>query len=133
MKIKYIFLVLTLLVVSCNEGDISLVGYWKLDKVNTNQNIANYDEYSLAMKQLIRTTSIQFNKDHTFGGTIWGDTSFGYWLVKKDSLIVEDISNKNEFSVFIQKLTPTTLVLKEQADSVVEVLTFVKVYLTNNN
>lgn len=130
MKFKYIFLFLILIFVSCSEDeDVSIIGTWKLEKVNTNQQIENYDQYSSAMNQLIKTTSIQINEDHSFGGTIWGDTSFGYWTVKKDSLIVEDLSNSNKFSVYIKELTPTTLVLQEQADTVIEILTFNRVNL----
>jgi len=131
MKLKYLFFILILFAISCGEETASIVGYWKLDQVNTNQSVTNYDEYSSAMAQLIRTTSINFNDDHSFGGTIWGDTSFGYWTVKHDSLIVEDISNKTKFSVYIKELTPTKLVLQEQSDSVVEILTFVKDFTTN--
>ena len=128
MKINFLLIVLFFFVVSCSETskDEEILGLWMLESVKTNQNIINLEQYQTAMDQLIRTTSIHFNKDQSFGGTIWGDTSFGYWNIKNDSLLIKDLSNKNEFSVLIKELNPHKLVLQETVDSVVEIFIFVK-------
>jgi Lipocalin-like domain len=128
MKIKILFIFVLLFAISCDDEpkDKVIVGFWQLKTVKTNQNISEPEQYKMAMDQLIRTTSIQFNEDKSFGGTIWGDTSFGYWHIKKDSLIINDLSNKIEFSVFIAELNPNTLIIQETVDSVVEIFTFVK-------
>ncbi len=127
MKVRFTFLIPILFLFACSDLDEQdLVGYWTLHSVKTNQQITNKDHYSAAMDQLIRTTAIQFNADHSFGGSIWGDTSFGYWSIKNDSLIVDDISNKLKFSVLIKELSSKKLILQEEADSVIEILTFAK-------
>ncbi|MBN2893044.1 MAG: hypothetical protein JXL97_14340 [Bacteroidales bacterium] len=127
MKIRLLFVIMFLFAISCDDAqEEKIVGFWKLETVKTNQNISNPEQYQTAMDQLIRTTSIQFNTDKSFGGTVWGDTSFGYWLIKNDSLIIQDLSNKNDFSVLITELTNHKLTLQETVDSVVEVFTFVK-------
>ncbi len=128
MKTKIYFIIISLFLISCNNtiNEKQIIGNWKLKNVKTNQVISNPEQYKVAMYQLIKTTSIQLNQDKSFAGTIWGDTSFGYWLIKKDSLVVDDISNNNKFSVFIKELTETDLVLVETVDSVVEIFTFVK-------
>ncbi len=130
MKSKiYFFTIIIIFSLSCGNHQIKeekITGTWKLKDVKTNQIIANPEQYKVAMYQLIKTTSIQLNTDKSFTGTIWGDTSFGYWQVKNDSLVVNDLSNNNQFSVFIKELTPENLVLIETVDSVVEIFTFVK-------
>ena len=130
MKYKYFLLIGLFFVISCgglNEEDV--VGHWQLQKVNTNQQVTNHEDYSKAMNQLIRTTSIYFNENNTFTGTIWGDTTFGFWTIKGDSLRVEDESNKVVFMAFIQDISYNNLVLKEQTDSIIEILTFTRVDL----
>lgn len=128
MKLRILAIIAIIFITSCN--DISkqeqIIGFWQLQSVKTNQNISNPNQYKTAMDQLIRTTSIQLNQDKSFGATIWGDTSFGYWLIKDDSLVIQDLSNKNEFSVFIQQLTDEQLIIVETLDTVVEVFTFVR-------
>ena len=123
MKTKILLLFVLFFVASCgdNPKEEIIIGFWKLENVKTNQNINDIEQYKTAMDQLIRTTSIQFNEDNSFGGTIWGDTSFGYWNIKKDSLIINDLSNKNEFSVHICDLNQHKLVIQETVDSVVEI------------
>lgn len=128
MKKIILFLFVLIFAISCDDEpkDKAIVGFWQLKTVKTNQNISDPEQYKMAMDQLIRTTSIQFNEDKSFGGTIWGDTSFGYWHIKKDSLIINDLSNKIEFSVFVAELNSNSLIIQETVDSVVEVFTFVK-------
>jgi hypothetical protein len=123
----YLFLAIFLFSVGCSENKSEkIIGYWKLDKIATNQKIENQEEYRKSMLQLIKTTSIQFNADGSFGGTIWQDTSFGSWSIKNDTLFITDLSNKNKFFVIISDLTSSKLVLQEQKDSLIEVLTFVR-------
>ena len=127
MKARLTLLLFLVLAVSCGRGvrkEDMIVGHWHLYSVKTNQSISNQEQYKTAMNQLIRTTSIQFNEDKSFGGTIWGDTSFGYWLIQGDSLIVKDLSNKIEFGVLITEITNHKLILQEVADSVIEILSF---------
>ncbi len=128
MKAKILFIaVILLLFARCSETKTEkIIGFWKLDKVATNQKIENPEEYRKSMIQLIKTTSIQFNADNSFGGTIWQDTSFGTWEISNDTLFITDFSNKNRFYVIITELTSSKLVLQEQKDSLIEVLTFVR-------
>ena len=129
MKVNFFIILFSLLfVVSCSENskNENILGFWKLESVKTNQNINDLEQYQTAMDQLIRTTSIHFNKDMSFGGTIWGDTSFGYWSIVQDSLKIKDLSNENEFSVLIKELTANRLIIQETVDSVVEIFIFVK-------
>jgi hypothetical protein len=129
MKKYFIILVVFFVLISCKDKTPKselIVGLWQLEKVSTNQHIENQEQYKKSMIQLINTTQIQFNEDNTFGGAIWGDTSFGYWTIKKDSLIIEDISNKTKFGVIIKSLTENKLELEEKSDSLIEILTFKK-------
>ncbi len=125
-KYSFLFVIIFLLFSCAEDKKTMIIGFWQLDKVKTNQKIENYNEYEAAMDQLIRTTSIQFNADNTFGATIWGDTSFGYWTMKNDSLYIEDISNNNVFSIYVKEINSNQLLLQEKADSIVEILTFIK-------
>lgn len=127
MKNTFIFLLLIVFITACSSSkDEQIIGFWKLEKVNTNQQITNKNEYKSAMVQLIRTTSIQFNKDFTFGATIWNDTSYGSWQIIGDTLFISDESNKTNFGVRINELSHRKLVLQEAQDSVIEMLTFSK-------
>jgi len=127
MKNFVLFIAILFFAISCsNSNEEKIIGFWELQKVNTNQQITNENEYKTAMVQLIKTTSIQFNKDYSFGASIWSDTSFGSWQIIGDTLFINDESNKVTFGVRITQLTPKKLVLQEERDSVVEILTFVK-------
>jgi len=125
-KYSIIFIILFTLISCKGKSPKSelIIGLWHLEKVSTNQHIENQEQYKKSMIQLINTTQIQFNEDNTFGGAIWGDTSFGYWNIKKDSLIIEDLSNKIKFGVVIKSLTENKLELEEKSDSLIEILTF---------
>lgn len=127
MKNTFIFLLLIVLISACTGSrEEQIIGFWRLEKVNTNQQISNKNEYKSAMVQLIKTTSIQFNKDYTFGATIWNDTSYGSWQIIGDTLFISDQSNKTNFGVRINELSRKKLVLQEAQDSVIEMLTFSK-------
>ncbi len=124
---QILFFASLIFLLSCStDSNEKILGFWKLKSVKTNQEIDNKEQYRVAMDQLIRTTSIEFKADRSFGASIWGDTSFGYWTIKKDSLVINDLSNQNEFKVYIEELTENKLIIVETLDSVVEVLTFVK-------
>jgi hypothetical protein len=113
--------------ISCNQdAEHQIIGSWQLDKVKTNQYIKNKTEYTQAMRQMIKTTAIKFMPDKSFGATIWNDTSYGQWKIVKDSLFIFDQSNKENFGVKILKLSSRKLIMAEQSDSLMEILTFIK-------
>ncbi len=126
MKIFSLILIFFIMI-SCNQdAEHQIIGSWQLDKVKTNQYIKNKTEYTQAMRQMIKTTAIKFMPDKSFGATIWNDTSYGQWKIVKDSLFIFDQSNKENFGVKILKLSSRKLIMAEQSDSLMEILTFIK-------
>lgn len=127
MRKIYLILIPIFLFVSCQNDKVDssqIFGTWHLRNVETNQQVQNIKDYQKAIKQLIKSTTIQFNNDNTFRGTIWGDTTFGYWSIVDKTLTIKDLSNKRDFSVKIKKLSNGKLILEENSDSIVQVLTF---------
>ncbi len=125
-KLVLIILAFTFLLGCSGNNEKKIIGFWSLQKVKTNQKITNKNQYKSAMIQLIKTTSIQFNKDFSFGATIWNDTSYGSWQIIGDTLLISDKSNKSKFKVRIAELSNRKLILQEVQDSIIELLTFVK-------
>ena len=125
MKKLISFVLVIALLVSCSGNkEERIIGYWQLQKVRTNQKIEHQQQYAKAMREMIRTTSIEFRSDGSFGASLWSDTSFGYWQIKGDSLFINDKSNRNRFGVKIAKLKRNELILLEKHDSIIEMLTF---------
>lgn len=126
MKSKYLLFLLLLLLFSCDNVSKSelIIGDWDLASVETNQIITNEKQYKSAINQLIQTTSLQLYSDKSFSATIWGDTSYGYWNITDDSLVIYDQSNETEFKAAVIKVSENQLVISETAGSIQEVLIF---------
>ena len=129
MKNKFIIFYILSIFISCQNQSISpekVYGKWQLKNVKTNQVITNKEQYEKAIVQVIKSTKIEFFSDNKMSGTIWGDTTFGYWSVRNDSLIVLDNSNKKSFKTKILTLSSNKFVLEETHGKVVQQLIFVR-------
>ncbi len=132
---KIIVLSLVLTILACNK-DVSdqyrnlIIGRWQLVNFSTNQKLPRDYNYKRAIKQMILTTSIDFNKDGTCKSYIWGSKLKGYWNVKDSTLIVYDKSKKDKFTAKIVKLNNNQLVLYSQ-DGQVKILLYFRKDILN--
>lgn len=129
MKKQFIIIGLFSILISCQNSTISpekIYGKWDLKDVKTNQVVNNKEQYNKAIVQVVKSTKIEFFENNKMSGTIWGDTTFGYWSIRNDSLIILDNSNKKSFKTKILTLTDNKLILEETHGKVVQQLVFAK-------
>jgi len=131
-NINVILIILLTFLFSCKfSAEKKIVGTWKLEEIETNQEIKpnELDNFNKAKQEIKSSTMLIFKDDHSYKAIIWGDTINGFWDIDKDKmqLKISNALNGDTTETLIKEISSKKIILTEQNEGVTSTLIFIKI------